>query len=127
MFLKGDGAAGRVPDIESALHEFVVRQAPAQGPAFHGQGMAEPMNHENSIRMDRIRDLGLNGFRIIVLADHDRAVVGYSQGLGGVGIDPEYVFRHLLEKQWVIDRMPLGVQGASAECQPELPFGRLCR
>ena len=127
MFLEGNGAAGRVPDIESALHEFVVRKAPAHGPAFHRQGMAKTVNHEYGIRMNKIRDLGLNRFRISVLADSHGAAIRYSQGFGGFRVDPEHVFRHLLKKQGIVDRMPLGVQGASAKCQAELSFGRMGR
>lgn len=50
--LIGNGAASRIPEIEAALHEFVIRRPFAKGPGFNGKLVAEPMDDENRLRMD---------------------------------------------------------------------------
>lgn len=127
MLLHGDAAAGRVPDIEPPLHEAVVRQSFAERPALHRQAMAEAVHDEHGLRVNERRDLGRDGFRVTVAADRDALAVGYFKRRGGLGVDPQHVFRHLLSQHGIVGGMSLGVHRAAAEGQAELAFRRMLR
>jgi len=60
MLLQGHGAAGRIPQLETAFHKLLVRQPFVKRPAFHRQGVAEAVDHEDRLGMNKIGHLGLD-------------------------------------------------------------------
>lgn len=124
MFLVGDRPTGFIPLVEAALHKILIGKALAEGTAFNRQLMAKTMDDEHRLGVDEIGDLGHRRFRIVSLRYHHRVTVAYPELCRGLGVDPQGVDRHLLKKQWVVDRMSLGMEGAAAKGQAEAPFRR---
>ena len=124
MLLIGDGPAGGIPEFQAVAHEIIVGEPLPESAALHRQPVAETVNNKNRFRVDMIGDLGDGGFRIVPLRYHHRVTVAYSQRGRHFCVDPQRVDRHLLEQQRIIDRMPLGMQGAAPESEPECPFRR---
>jgi hypothetical protein len=49
VFLKGQPAPGRIPAIQTPLHETVVSHPSSEGPAFCGKPVTESMYQKNRL------------------------------------------------------------------------------
>ena len=82
MFLIGNGTTGLIPDIHSALHEFIISQPFAKCTALDFQAMAKTMNDKYRLGMNHVRYLGFDAFGVTIPADIDTVAVGNTQFLG---------------------------------------------
>ena len=131
MLLHGDGPAGPVVFPDAFGHELVVCRTPAPGAGLARQSVAESVDHEDRLRVDEIRDKGPYPGGITVVVHVDVFACFDAHFSGAPGVDPQHILRHPLVQQGIVDRMPLGVQGAppkrDAEPAPWRTFWRHVR
>ena len=125
VLLQGKAVDHGIFLVQSAMHELLVCQSLAAGPALHRQAMPETMQHEHGIGMHAGDDTHPDLATLAVSSFHtDSISILHAQLAGPFRGDPGTVFRQAVVQQGIVLGVRMGVARIASHDQAELPLSR---